>query len=164
MEQVIVGIGSNLNEPCEQVRRAFSSIADLPDTCLSAHSSIYISRPQGPKDQGNFCNAVALLETGLSPESLLFELQSIEMQFGRVKTRHWGERIIDLDVIFYGQQTINSQEPDLVIPHPQALMRDFVIVPTLEICPEWHLPSGEQLSGYLEKLECSFLERKTVSF
>jgi len=146
---VLIGIGSNLNDPGFQVAQAISALTSLPHTQWIKSSSPYRSLPQGPQDQDLFCNAVALIETRLSPAELLLALQSIEQAFGRIKTRHWGERIIDLDILFYGQDTILLQEPDLCIPHPHALSRDFVLIPALEICPDWRLPDGSLLSSKL---------------
>ena len=91
-----------------------------------------------------------MVSANISAESPLAELQQIEDKFGRAKTRHWGERVIDLDILFYGKYTIQSNMPDLNIPHLQALTRDFVIIPALEITPEWTLPDGSFLKDYQE--------------
>lgn len=146
---VLIGLGSNLCDPVLQVQQAIQALTSLPQTQLIRASSLYQSLPQGPQDQDRFCNAVALLETRLTPAELLLTLQAIEQQSGRIKTRHWGERIIDLDILFYGQHTIRLLEPDLSIPHPHALSRDFVLIPALEICPDWRLPDGSSLSSKL---------------
>lgn len=143
--EAIIGIGSNLCEPKRQVQRAFQCLSQRTGMRVLAQSSLYISSPQGPQDQDDYCNAVALIETHLTPIELLQSLQTIEQEFGRVKTRRWGERIIDLDIIFYGHETINQTDPDLSIPHPLALKRDFVVTPTLEVAPSWALPDGTPL-------------------
>jgi len=146
VNEVIVGLGSNLCEPIKQVLLAFEKISQIAECKLVSKSSLYVSSPQGPQDQEDFCNAAVLLETTLTPVQLLQALQTIEVDTGRVKTRHWGERIIDLDIIFFGQQTLSLKEPFLSIPHPQALHRDFVIIPTLEIAPNWLLPDNSPLA------------------
>jgi 2-amino-4-hydroxy-6-hydroxymethyldihydropteridine diphosphokinase len=147
--QVLIGLGSNLNSPAKQVLRAADTLADCKDVNLVALSSLYCSSPQGPQDQDDYVNAVALVETALSPHALLLITQGIEASFGRVKTRHWGERVIDLDILFFNEQVINSQNPDLTIPHPFALERDFVMIPALELVPEWRLPDHSYLKDYL---------------
>jgi len=147
---VLIGLGSNLDKPQQQVTKAIKAIMNIDGIHFQRASSLYESSPQGPQDQENFCNAVILINTNLSPERLLFELQSIEDYFGRIKTRHWGERIIDLDILYYGQTTIDIETPDLHIPHRQALTRDFVIIPALEITPDWCLPDGTLLKDYQE--------------
>ncbi len=147
---VLIGLGSNLDNPQQQVTKAIEAIKNVNGISLQKASSIYESSPQGPKDQENFCNAVILVRTYLPPEALLLNLQGIENDFGRIKTRHWGERVIDLDILYYGQSTIDIQTPDLHIPHLQALTRDFVIIPVLEITPDWRLPDGSPLKDYQE--------------
>lgn len=148
--EVLIGLGSNLNAPQQQIKRAITSISSIENIELQSASSLYQSSPQGPQDQEDFCNAVILIRTSLSPEHLLLTLQTLENDFGRIKTRHWGERIIDLDILYYGQMTIQTETPDLHIPHREALSRDFVIIPALEIVPDWCLPDGTLLKDYQE--------------
>lgn len=148
MTEVLIGIGSNLDGPINQVKRAFQYLDELPGTELIKRSSLYTSKPQGPQDQEDYVNAVALIDTSLTPIDLLSALKDIENKFGRIKTRHWGERVIDLDILFYGDQVVKTDEPDLTIPHAEALNRDFVILPALEIAPDWRLPSGSELEQY----------------
>lgn len=148
-KQVILAIGANLDSPIVQVKKAFNAISELSDVTLIASSSLYSSTPRGPQDQDNYVNAAALIETSRSPIDLLQRTQSIEQAFGRVKTRHWGERIIDIDIAFYGDETVAYAKPDLHIPHREALLRDFVLVPALEIAPSWKLPDGSLLSSHL---------------
>lgn len=144
---VLIGVGSNLCDPVIQVTQAIAALSSLPQTQLIRASSLYQSLPQGPQDQDRFCNAVALVATSLTPSELLLAVQAIEQRFGRIKVRHWGERIIDLDILFYGQHTIRLHEPELSIPHLHALSRDFVLLPALEICPDWRLPDGSLLAS-----------------
>ena len=147
--EVLIGLGSNLSNPLSQIAAAIKAIKNLPRLHLLAQSHCYQSLPQGPQDQELFCNAVVLVQTDLTPLELLHQLQQIEVTQGRVKLRHWGERIIDLDILFYQDQIFQSQAPDLTIPHPHALSRDFVVIPALEIAPEWQLPDGTRLKDYL---------------
>ena len=147
-QQILIGLGSNLDAPICQINNAINSIQTIQTTSLVKQSSFYESLPQGPQDQGNFINSVILVESALSAPSLLAQLKNIEQLQGRIKTRHWGERCIDLDILFYGQSEIQIQQPDLTIPHPQALLRDFVVIPALEIVPDWKLPDGTTLNRY----------------
>ena len=94
-------------------------------------------------------NAVVLIQTQLDPKALLLLLQAIELNQGKVKVRHWGERCIDLDILFIDQLVIQQFNPDLIIPHPNALSRDFVLIPALEIAPEWRLPDQTLLKDHL---------------
>ncbi|MFT6122219.1 MAG: 2-amino-4-hydroxy-6-hydroxymethyldihydropteridine diphosphokinase [Oleiphilaceae bacterium] len=147
---VLIGLGSNLDQPKRQVINAINAIINIEGCDFQCASSLYESLPQGPQDQENFCNAVVLVSTNLPPEYLLYQLQTIENNFGRIKTRHWGERVIDLDILYYGQSKIDLDTPDLHIPHRHALARDFVIIPALEITPDWCLPDGTRLEDYQE--------------
>jgi 2-amino-4-hydroxy-6-hydroxymethyldihydropteridine diphosphokinase len=153
---VYVGLGSNLQRPAHQVRQALSALAQLEQTRLRASSQLYASRPQGPQDQPDFVNAVACLSTRLSPEALLAALQNLERQQGKVKNRHWGERVIDLDVLLYSDWLIETET--LAVPHPHIQQRDFVLVPLLELAPDLGCPrTGESYRQALAKLPEHFL-------
>lgn len=145
--EAFVGIGSNLNDPAQQVRRAIDALAALPGTeCLRA-SSLYVNPPIGPQDQPEFVNAVAHLRTTLSALALLAELKALELAAGRLGVRHWGERVLDLDLLAYADH-INA-EPTLTLPHPGIAQRRFVLVPWLEIAPDARLPDGRTLASLL---------------
>ncbi|MDR9497865.1 MAG: 2-amino-4-hydroxy-6-hydroxymethyldihydropteridine diphosphokinase [Hydrogenovibrio sp.] len=153
---VFVGLGSNLHQPAHQVRQALTALGQLEQTRLNASSQLYASRPQGPQDQPDFVNAVACLSTRLSPEALLSALQNLERQQGKVKNRHWGERVIDLDLLLYSDWLIDTKA--LTVPHPQIQQRDFVLVPLLELAPELRCPrTGEPYQQALAKLPEHFL-------
>ena len=124
-------------------------LKQLPQSQLLLASKLYLSKPVGPQDQDNFVNAVALIITELEPLSLLDELQTIEQQHQRVRERHWGPRTLDLDLLLFGEQSI--QHPRLTVPHAQLSRRDFVVGPLLELCPELVLPSGTQLQELLQQ-------------
>jgi 2-amino-4-hydroxy-6-hydroxymethyldihydropteridine diphosphokinase len=149
MYRVLIGLGSNLDSPCLQLQSAIEHISSHEAISLVNCSSFYESLPQGPQDQDNYVNAVIAIDTTLESQTLLAFLQSIEQQQGRVKTRHWGERSIDLDILFMQGPIANINLPDLIIPHPHALTRDFVLIPALEIAPDWCLPDGTPLSERL---------------
>ena len=126
-----IGLGSNLESPIEQVRTAVDELATLPLTRLVAASSLYASRPVGPQNQPDFINAVAALETRLSPLALLDQLQALEQRHRRRRQRHWGPRTLDLDLLLYAHDDI--QTPRLNVPHPQMTARAFVLAPLAEI-------------------------------
>lgn len=150
MIEAFIGIGSNLDSPQQQVNKAIECLNTLPNTSLVAASSLYRSAPIGPQDQPDFINAVALIATKLKPIELLDQLQQLEKQAGRVKLRHWGERCLDLDILLYGNQTIDHQR--LTVPHKEISNRAFVLMPLVEIRPHQQLPSGKLAKELLELL------------
>ena len=143
-----VGLGSNLQHPIQQIRDALLALAELPQTQLLRSSSLYGSKPMGPQDQPDYVNAVALLQTSLSPLALLHALQQIENQQGRVRQRRWGERTLDLDLLLYGDQHIEL--PELVVPHVGLAERNFVLYPLQEIAPDLYIPLQGPLAQLLE--------------
>jgi len=149
MVNAYIGLGSNLDNPIGHVKQALEDLKQLPQSQLLLASKLYLSKPVGPQDQDNFVNAVALIITELEPLALLDELQTIEQQHQRVRERHWGPRSLDLDLLLFGDQSI--QHPRLTVPHAQLSRRDFVVGPLLELCPELVLPSGTQLQELLQQ-------------
>ena len=138
-ERVFIGLGSNLSEPRMQLRAAVQSLARIPHTSLLAVSSLYQTRPLGPQDQPDYLNAVALLETELEPEALLDHLQAIEADQGRSRDgERWGARTLDLDILLFGERTINTTR--LTIPHAGLHQREFVLYPLNEIAPDQEVP------------------------
>src|SRR5699024_4483115 len=111
---VVIGLGSNLNQPERQVAAALAALAALPRTQLAGHSDLYGSAPVGPADQPDYVNAVALLETELDPLALLDALQALEQAAGRERRRHWGERTLDLDILLWDEATLRL--PRLLVP------------------------------------------------
>ncbi len=127
-----IGLGSNLQNPVQQIVTAIEELDRLPFTTLHAYSSLYLSRPMGPSDQPAYINAVAWLKTRLDAPTLLSELHSIENHHGRNRsTERWGPRTLDLDILVYGNNFLSSQ--DLTIPHPGVKWREFVLYPLHEI-------------------------------
>lgn len=135
-----IGIGSNLDNPAENCKKAIKLLADLGE--VRAVSKLYASKPWGILDQPDFCNAAALVDTELSPHELLKGLQRIEAKIGRTATIKWGPRVIDLDILTYGDLSI--EETDLKIPHPFMNERAFVLIPLAEIMPKYQ-PFVEKL-------------------
>ncbi|WP_016915935.1 MULTISPECIES: 2-amino-4-hydroxy-6-hydroxymethyldihydropteridine diphosphokinase [Halomonadaceae] len=126
-----IGLGSNLDDPKGQLIRALEALAELPLCQMQGHSSLYATPPIGPQDQPDFINAVACLETRLSPLALLDQLQALEQRHRRRRLRHWGARTLDLDLLLYGSQ--HCQWPRLTVPHAQMHLRAFVLVPLAEL-------------------------------
>jgi 2-amino-4-hydroxy-6-hydroxymethyldihydropteridine diphosphokinase len=134
-----VALGSNLAEPQAQIERAYTQLARTRDTRLVCRSRLYASRPMGPQDQPEFVNAAAGLLTRLSATELLSELQAIEAAMGRVPPPvRWGPRVIDLDLLLYGQ--LQSRDPGLTLPHPGIHERNFVLYPLADIAPTLLVP------------------------
>jgi 2-amino-4-hydroxy-6-hydroxymethyldihydropteridine diphosphokinase len=155
--KVYIGLGSNLANPETQVLSAQQDLAKLPLTQDIAMSSLYKSPPMGPKDQPDYINAVVALETSLSPNDLLSQLQEIEQQHGRVRQRHWGERTLDLDILLYGDEQIN--EPHLHVPHKGIADRAFVLYPLAEIAPNLLIPKFGHITELLASCPKDGLER-----
>ncbi|WP_321324395.1 2-amino-4-hydroxy-6-hydroxymethyldihydropteridine diphosphokinase [Thiomicrorhabdus sp.] len=152
---IYLGLGSNLANPVEQLKKALKSISVLPKTHLDQCSSFYGSKPLGPQDQPDFVNAVCKIQSELSPQELLLSLQKIEQEQGRIKKRHWGERVIDLDILLYGEQLIETET--LIVPHSQIALRDFVLVPLAEISPGLVIPGKGLVTDLLDNLDESYL-------
>jgi 2-amino-4-hydroxy-6-hydroxymethyldihydropteridine diphosphokinase len=140
-----IGLGSNLNEPHVQVKRAMAALDELPGCHVAVRSSLYRSAPLGPVEQADFVNAVIALQTTLSAESLLRALQGVERSLGREPTVRWGPRVIDLDLLLYDDATID--EPHLKVPHPGIAARNFVLLPLRQIAPDLNIPGLGRLAG-----------------
>lgn len=139
-----IGLGSNLSEPIQQVKNAIKKIKKIAQSQVLTVSSLYLSKPMGPQDQDDYINAILALETSLSAIELLNALQAIENKAGRVrKENRWGARILDLDIILFGDEVINSER--LTIPHYGMAEREFVLLPLVEIAPSLQLPNGKNV-------------------
>lgn len=143
MTTAYVGIGSNLNDPRAQVLQAFGELDALPRTRVVRKSSLYRTAPMGHAVQPDFINAVAQIETGLPAERLLAELQDVEARHGRARSFPNAPRTLDLDILLFGNATIQSGA--LTVPHPRMHERAFVLKPLLEIAPQ--LPFQAQLDA-----------------
>lgn len=141
LKTVYVALGSNLDNPLEQLKQAVESLKTF--AIDFEISPFYGSKPLGPQDQPDYVNAVAKFKTDLAALDLLDRLQQIENQQGRVRLRRWGERTLDLDLLLYGNEQIQNER--LTVPHIEMKNREFVIVPLYDLSPELILPQGEKL-------------------
>ncbi|GGD08052.1 2-amino-4-hydroxy-6-hydroxymethyldihydropteridine diphosphokinase [Halopseudomonas salina] len=145
-----VGLGSNQAEPAKQLQLACKALDGLPETRLLSCSQLYRSKPMGPQDQPDYLNAVALIETSLAPLLLLDKLQQIEQQQGRErKAERWGPRSLDLDMLLYANQQIDTDR--LRVPHYHMHARPFVLYPLAELEPDLIMPDGTPLQHLLKK-------------
>jgi 2-amino-4-hydroxy-6-hydroxymethyldihydropteridine diphosphokinase len=159
MPLAYIGLGSNLQQPLQQIQQALNELAELPDTQLSGVSHFYRSCAIGP-EQPDFINAAAQLNTELSPIVLLDELQKIEQAHQRKREMHWGPRTLDLDLLLYDQQQIDL--PRLNVPHPLLTQRAFVLLPLLDLDKNLALPNGKKLQDYLAQCQDQKIERLTT--
>ncbi|MGF3092728.1 2-amino-4-hydroxy-6-hydroxymethyldihydropteridine diphosphokinase [Cronobacter sakazakii] len=154
MTLAFIALGSNLAEPLSQVNNALAALARIPGSRIVAASSFYRTPPLGPQDQPDYLNAAVALETTLSAEALLDNTQRIELEQGRVrKAERWGPRTLDLDIMLFGDATINTER--LIVPHYDMKNRAFMLLPLSEIAPALRFPDGERLADVLERLDCS---------
>lgn len=134
MSQAVIALGSNLDQPVQQVEAALQAIADLPGVCLLARSSCYRTAPVGYADQPDFINAVCQVETTLSPQDLLTALLQVEQAFGRVRTFRNAPRVLDLDLLLVAGVRLDTEF--LTLPHPRMHERAFVMLPLAEMAPD----------------------------
>ena len=158
METVYLGLGANLNAPRTQLDNAVAALRALADCEFIGVSHYYASKPMGPQDQPDYVNAVAALKTTLLPEQLLDLTQQIELEHGRVrKAQRWGPRTLDIDILLFGDQVINSER--LIVPHYGLTEREFVVYPLLEIAPNITLPNGILLHSISTNLALNELQQ-----
>ncbi len=146
MHQAFIALGSNLQDPQAQVERALQTIANTLNIKLIKASSLFKTAPIGYDNQPDFINAVAEIETDLSPLALLHTLLAIEAKHGRERPFPNAPRVLDLDVLLYGNIEINTAE--LTLPHPRMHTRGFVMLPLAEIAPKINIGNH----GYADEL------------
>ncbi len=162
MTTAYIALGSNLGDPASQLNIALDELSTALHCQLEAVSSAYSSAAVGPGEQPDYLNAVAKVTTSLTPSQLLMAIQAIENKAGRVRTQRWGARTLDLDIILYGQQEI--QTDSLQIPHPRMGERNFVLYPLAEIAGEQLvLPCGGVLGSLLANCPLGDLVQTQVS-
>ena len=157
MPLAFVALGANLADPVAQVRAALEALTRLPDSRLLRASSLYRTAPVGIHGQPDFINAVAALETSLAPQALLAALFSIEAQFGRRRDYRHAPRTLDLDLLLYEGETLDT--PDLQLPHPRMHLRAFVLAPLLEIAPDCAIPGRGSAAAWLPAVSMQPIEK-----
>jgi len=140
MTRALVGMGSNLGDRVAALQSGLDALAVTSGIRVLSASSVYESEPWGITEQPAFANAVALLEVAASADDLLAACKRVEAEAGRVAGVRNGPRPLDIDILLFGDETIAG--PDLTVPHPRLLQRDFVVTPLLEIEPDATLPDG----------------------
>lgn len=158
--QAFVGVGANLGDRLASIRAAAAALRGSPRTRSFASSSLFETDPVGVLDQPRFLNAVFAVETDLTPEGLLSELQRIEQAHGRVRDRRWGPRTLDLDLLWFADETRATAE--LTLPHPRLFERAFVIVPLRELllCASMRERAPE---GIVKALESTVVDERGVA-
>lgn len=151
MNQVFIGIGSNKNHPFFRIFSVLKQINRIKSTSIIKKSSLYETKPLGPQNQPNFINTVVEIKTNLEPYELLRELQTLERQHNRRRTKRWGPRSMDLDILIYNQIIMDSE--DLIIPHPGLKYREFVLIPLYEITGYgYEIPKYGKVSNLIKNL------------
>lgn len=146
----LLGLGSNIGDKAGNIRRAVALLQEPGDVTLVAASQLYRTAPWGVEDQDWFVNACIAVATPLSARELLTRCLGVEQEMKRVRERHWGPRVIDVDVLTYRDQRIDV--PDLIVPHPRIIERGFVLVPLSEIAPELKI-DGRTVTSWRDAIE-----------
>jgi 2-amino-4-hydroxy-6-hydroxymethyldihydropteridine diphosphokinase len=146
-----VGLGANLGPREETIRRAVELLEKAPGVDVVAVSELRETDPVGVVDQPRFLNGAAALETSLDAQQLLALLFDVERELGRVRDERWGPRVIDLDLLLFGDETLD--EPGLRVPHPRLHERRFALEPLAELDPELEIPGCARVSALLAALD-----------
>ncbi len=153
LPQVYISVGANMGDKLENCRNGIAAVADHPEMTLVSQANFYKTAPMDFKDQDWFVNTAIGITTTLLPKALLIELQAIQSKIGRKKSAiRFGPRILDLDIIFYGDQTLKSES--LTIPHPRMHLRRFVLQPLCDLVPDFvHPIFNKELKRLLNELD-----------
>jgi 2-amino-4-hydroxy-6-hydroxymethyldihydropteridine diphosphokinase len=147
-----LGLGSNIGDRVGNIEEAIERLTADGTITVVARSRFYRTAPWGVTDQDWFVNACIAVRTNVSPHELLHRCQAVENDMARVRTRRWGPRNIDVDVLTY--RDVKLDEPDLIVPHPRIAERAFVLVPLKDVAPELKI-AGASLDELLSKLDAS---------
>ena len=151
-ERAYIALGSNVGDRLSYLRRALKALKEHPEIHLSALSSVYETKPVGLTEQADFLNMVAAVDTALSPHALLDVTQGIEQALHRRREIRWGPRTLDIDILLYGNVTM--EEDRLTIPHPRMTERAFVLVPLAELGPDVDIPgTGRTVQQQVEHVK-----------
>lgn len=161
MIRCYIGVGGNLADPLATVLSAIEQLKKLPNSQFIQASPLYHSKPMGPADQPDYINAVVAIDTQLPPLDLLDKTQQIENDHGRVrKDNRWGPRTLDLDILLYGQQSINNER--LQVPHYGMREREFVLYPLYDLQPELVFTDGCKLAQLLTTISLNGMTKHSI--
>lgn len=146
----ILGLGSNVGDKRGNIGRAIELLTRAGDVRVVARSHLYRSAPWGKTDQDWFVNACVAIETRLAPEELLARCQQVENEMGRVRAERWGPRVIDVDILVFGD--VVSPDAKLTLPHPRITERGFVLVPLAELAPDLAI-GGRSVTEWLADID-----------
>ena len=147
--RIVLALGSNLGDRLETLQGAVDALFDAPGVDFVAVSPVYETAPVGGPQQPDYLNAVIVVDTELSGQTILDRAHGIEEVFGRVREQTWGPRTLDVDVIVCGDET--SDDPALTLPHPRAHERAFVLAPWHDIDPDAEIPGRGRVADLLGK-------------
>ncbi len=158
MDNVFIGLGSNLNHPQLQLNSAIENLKEIKESQLLNISDFYQSEPMGPQEQPDYINAVVEMSTALTAEQLLHELQEIENKQGRVREQRWGARTLDLDILLFGNEIINTEY--LTVPHYGISERNFVLYPLSDLVDStFKIPNAAMMSELLAACPVTGIKR-----
>ena len=158
--QVFISLGSNLGDRLQYIQRAVETIKKIASTKIRAVSSVYETEPVGKKNQPEFLNAAAELDTTVEARQLFRTLKGIEQSLGRTRAERWGPREIDLDLLYYDAEILADAE--LTVPHPEIHKRRFVLVPLAEIAGEFTDPAANKsITQILDRCTDTSIVKKT---
>ncbi len=151
---IYLGLGTNLGRREDNLSQALERLAASPRMELSRCSSVYETEPWGYTEQPRFLNCVVEAQTTLPPVPLLELVKYVEQSVGRQENFRWGPRLIDVDILLYGQQTVSVNDPDLQIPHARLTERAFVLAPLRELAPDLHHPvTGRAIASLAHQVD-----------
>jgi 2-amino-4-hydroxy-6-hydroxymethyldihydropteridine diphosphokinase len=156
--RAVLALGSNQGDRLAMLRGAVEALAGTPGLTVVAVSPVYETDPVGGPQQPDYLNAVVLVEGDLLPRALLERSLAVEAAFARTRDVRWGARTLDVDVVAVGDLRVD--EPDLLVPHPRAAERAFVLVPWLDVDPEAALPGAGRVADLLAGLDVSGVRRR----
>jgi len=157
--RAVLALGSNQGDRMATLQGAVEALAGTPGLTVVAVSPVYETDPVGGLEQPDYLNAVVLVEGDLAPRALLERSLTVEAAFARTRDVRWGPRTLDVDVVAVGD--LRVAEPDLLLPHPRAVERAFVLVPWLDVDPDAALPGAGRVADLLAGLDLSGVRRRT---
>ena len=148
--RVFIGLGSNLGDPCDNIHKAVDRLSRNDSLEITKLSPLYATPPMGPQNQSDFVNAVAEIKTAMDPQDLLITCKSIEAEMGRVANERWGPRLIDIDILLYDDQIVETE--NLQIPHKGISQRSFVLIPLADLDQDLDIPGLGGLAELIRRL------------